>query len=134
MLPGGGAWGVAVGYTEGEGEGTYWVVRGGGKLGLDTEREWEGRWDWETEFRKGCWGGLNAGKGRWKLVFDLEIELEAEGEGEEELELDQGVYVIAPTYGLEYRSQHFRHGCVGSKFLNPVLLPMREKKQGRRLA
>jgi hypothetical protein len=39
--------------------------------------------------------------------------------------------VIAPTYGLEYRSQHFRHGCVGSKFLKPVLLPVRNEGGGK---
>jgi hypothetical protein len=66
------------------GEGAYWICRGG-KFGLDAEREWEGRWDCETEPRKGCWGGLNAGKGCRKWVVD-EVEPEAEVE-----ELDQGV-------------------------------------------
>jgi hypothetical protein len=70
----------------GEGEEVYWIRGGGGKLGLDTERAcWGLIWDWEAEERK-CCGGLNAGKGRWKWVFNLEVEPEAEVE-----ELDQGV-------------------------------------------
>jgi hypothetical protein len=99
----------------------YWTHGGGGMLGLDTVRacwEWIGDWKVEGAYEV-LWGGLNTGKGRWKCEFDLEVE----EPGAEEL--GQGVYVIAPMYGLEYRSQHFRHGCVRSKFLKPVLLPMR---------
>jgi hypothetical protein len=51
-----------------------------------------------------CCGVLNTGKGHWECEFDLEVEVEGEPEVEK---LDQGVYVIAPTYSLEYCSQHF---------------------------
>jgi len=44
-----------------------------------------------------------SGSGLWKLEVDGRF--------------DQGSYVIGPTYGLEYFSQHLEHGCVGSKDL-----------------